>query len=426
MWQLGKNLSVGDSYTYKICDPSAIVNYSAESYHYFTKDLEHNSSMCYVIKLDFVNLLNSDENQINSDIWVVQTSISDILGIESSTIRRSVFHVDSDNFEVRSADTIHPDTIRYAQSLENTIFSIVKYTASESKFLQQGIKWGEVTEYLDTMQINPYMEVLEDDLEFSTTHNVVDYSQNKLIRTERTFDVYKVGYEIDIIDGDLTQEDTNNVTNYYLISSQFPFPVSGILYSPAHVIEPFKEYEFELISFVSSNLIEEKNNSIGEEIDISIDDVIIDESVDDNVIDSIIEKDDIVTDNIVTEENIVVDDIIDDYNPVPIDDTTDVVIPENIDNDDIVDNIIEEDDHIVVENIVDSEIDDTIQDNNSSIVNMVGLVLLLGVTVSGFVYYKRYKNRNLKTTKNNNFKSDSIIKTVHFDDKVTINIKKKQ
>ena len=224
MWQLGKNLPVGDSYTYKICDPSAILNYSAESYHYFTKDLRHNSSLCYIIKLYFVNLLNSDENQINNDIWLVQASISDILGTDNS-IRRSVFHVDSQNYEVRSADTIHPDIIRYTQSLENTLFSIVKYTASEPKFLQQGIKWGEVTEYLDKMQINPYMEVLEENLEFPTIQNVVDYSQNKVISLNKTFDVYKVGYEIDIIDSDLTQEDTNNVTNSYLIYSQFPFPL---------------------------------------------------------------------------------------------------------------------------------------------------------------------------------------------------------
>jgi len=136
-----------------------------------------------------------------------------------------VFHVDSQNYEVRSADTIHPDIIRYTQSLENTLFSIVKYTASEPKFLQQGIKWGEVTEYLDKMQINPYMEVLEENLEFPTIQNVVDYSQNKVISLNKTFDVYKVGYEIDIIDSDLTQEDTNNVTNSYLIYSQFPFPL---------------------------------------------------------------------------------------------------------------------------------------------------------------------------------------------------------
>ena len=43
LWQLGKNLSIGDFYTYKICDPSATPNYSAESYHYFTKGLTRNS-----------------------------------------------------------------------------------------------------------------------------------------------------------------------------------------------------------------------------------------------------------------------------------------------------------------------------------------------------------------------------------------------
>ncbi len=419
LWSLGKNLSVGDSYTYKICDHSAIVNYSAENYHYFTKDKQHNSSLCYIIKLDFVNLLNSDENQINSDIWVVQASISDILGIDHS-IRRSVFHIDSQNFEVRSADTIHPDTIRYTQSLQNTIFSIVKYTASEPKFLQQGIKWGEVTEYLDKMQINPYMEVLQENLEFSTIQNVIDYSQNKLISLDKTFDVYKVGYEIDIIDNDLTQEDTNNVINSYLISSQFPFPVSGTLYSPAHVVEPFKEYEFELISFVSSNVM--GNNDTIENNDISInDDVIIDGSVDENIIDPIIEED-IVTDDIV-EEN-VVDKVIDD-DPISIDDTTDGIILEDADENIVVEEVIEKD-KIVVENMVESETSDDNKDNNSSVINFVSLVLLLVVTVGGFVYYKKFKNNNLKSCVSNNSKSESITKTIHFDDKVTINIKKKQ
>ena len=77
LWQLGKNLEIGDSYTYKICDPPAMPNYSAESYHYFTKNWEHNSSLCYVTKLDFVNLLNSDENDISGNIWMIQTSISE-------------------------------------------------------------------------------------------------------------------------------------------------------------------------------------------------------------------------------------------------------------------------------------------------------------------------------------------------------------
>ncbi len=89
LWQLGKNLSIGDSYTYKICDPSAMPNYSAESYHYFTKNLKHNSSLCYVIKLDFVNLFHSDENDIEGNIWVVQASISDFSGVETPSDTQS-------------------------------------------------------------------------------------------------------------------------------------------------------------------------------------------------------------------------------------------------------------------------------------------------------------------------------------------------
>lgn len=54
----------GDSYTYRICDPGAILNYSAESYHYFTKNLEHNGSLCYTVQMDFVNMVSTDENQI--------------------------------------------------------------------------------------------------------------------------------------------------------------------------------------------------------------------------------------------------------------------------------------------------------------------------------------------------------------------------
>ena len=94
LWHLGKNLSVGDSYTYKICDPGAMQT-AAANYHYFTQGNEnHNSSVCYMIKMDFVNLLNSDENQINSDVWVVQAAISDI-ATNSDDVRYSVFHVDS-------------------------------------------------------------------------------------------------------------------------------------------------------------------------------------------------------------------------------------------------------------------------------------------------------------------------------------------
>ncbi|MGI9567594.1 MAG: hypothetical protein ACR2LL_11360 [Nitrosopumilus sp.] len=93
------------SYTYKICDPKTIQT-SAADYHYFVQgNNDHNSSTCYTIKLDFVNLLTSDENQVNErDVWVVQAAIDE----KNDGLRYSVFHIDTLTFEVTSADTIHP------------------------------------------------------------------------------------------------------------------------------------------------------------------------------------------------------------------------------------------------------------------------------------------------------------------------------
>ena len=402
LWQLGKNLSIDDSYTYKICDPSAIPNYSAENYHYFTKNLEHNFSLCYIIKLDFVNLFHSDENDILGNIWVVQASISDFSDTDSSTIRRSVFHIDSNSFEINSADTIHPDTIRYTQSLEDTIFSIFKYTASESKLLQKNIRWGEVTEYLDYNQNNPDMKVLQDNLEFNAVQNKIDYSQNQIIPIDKTFDVFEVGYEIDIIDDDPTQkeEDTNNVTNSYLISPQFPFPLSGTLYSPAHIIEPFKESEFQLISFISSSKIIEEEESMVEQNNTVEEEIIVDESIED--------KDDVVIDEMIKAEE-------------PI--TKEIVIPVEPIVEEIEEDLVEE---TVEEIIVDKETTDI----KSSLDKSVTLVILLAGVISGivFVYYKKFRNNstnnNLKSSVKNN--KPAFSKTIHFDDKVTINVKEKQ
>ena len=249
LWSLGKNLSVGDSYTYKICDPDAMINYSAESYHYFTKNLEHNGSLCYTVNLEFVNLVSTDENQISGNIWIVQAAIRDDL----DETRHSIFHVDSDSFNVRSADTIHPDTIRYAKSLQNTIFSIHKYTAQESKLLQDGISWGEVTEY-NKRGANPDMKVFE-----KQKWNAVPYQYEPIQKSSSDLDVFSVGYPIDIIDrfdftpNDKKENDTNNVTNYYLVLSHLPFPVSGLHYNPSYVIEPHKEYEFELLSYLETD-----------------------------------------------------------------------------------------------------------------------------------------------------------------------------
>ena len=200
MWQLGENLSVGNSYTYKICDPETIQT-SAANYHYFIQgNKDHNASVCYTIKMDFVNLLSSDENQINSDVWVVQAIID-----ENSTLndglRYSVFHINTKTFEVRTAYTIHPDTKKYADSLQKTLFSLNKYTAPEPQLLQIGAGWGEVTEALGERGKNPHMTVLDNNREFSVIQHQFTLlkNQNEFVTRDIT-DAFKVGYEIDIFD----------------------------------------------------------------------------------------------------------------------------------------------------------------------------------------------------------------------------------
>jgi len=262
LWHLGKNLSVGDSYTYKICDPKAMQT-AAANYHYFTQGNEnHNSSVCYVIKMDFVNLLKSDENQINSDVWVVQAAISNY-SPNRDDVRYSVFHVDADSFEVKSADTIHPDTIKYTDSLQDTMFSLFKYTASEPQLLQIGTQWGEITEALRERGKNPYMTVLDNNQEYSVTQNSIRMIDKQNIPVTRNIaDAFKVGYEIDIFDPfiisddkkkKMVEEDNNNVTNYFLISADLPFPLSAVSYSPVHIVQPQKQYEFELVAFLANS-----------------------------------------------------------------------------------------------------------------------------------------------------------------------------
>ena len=48
----------------------------------------------FTITLNFANLISSDENDIDSDIWIVQASIIDHF---SGDIRNSIFHLDTDS-----------------------------------------------------------------------------------------------------------------------------------------------------------------------------------------------------------------------------------------------------------------------------------------------------------------------------------------
>ena len=417
LWNLGKDLTIGDSYTYKICDPNAILNYSAESYHYFTKNLEHNGSLCYTIQMDFVNLIATDQNQIDGLVWVVQAQITDDF---TGDIRHSLFHVDSESFEVRSADTIHPDTIRYAKSIQNTLFSLHKYTASESKLLQAGVSWGEVTEYNDRGE-NPALKVID-----KTTFDVPSYhfeilKQNTIIQLQQ-LDVFSVGYEIDIVDESdviLTEKentkdkekeiDENNVTNSFLVNSHLPFPVTGEYFNPSYIIEPQKEFEFELIKY-----LETKSNKPPIPIVIPVPDN------PDNVPEDL---PDVITGTIelTFPDDPIPDDTIPD-DPIPDDTIPDDPIPDDTIPDDPIPDDTIPDDPIPDDTIPDDPIPDdnpqSTQDYNSTLSVIVILGIVLGT--AGFLIWK--KSSFVWKGKNKN--KQNITKTkISFDDKINLEIR---
>jgi len=394
LWQLGKNLEIGDSFTYKICDPKTIQT-SAVDYHYFTQGSDnHNSSTCYTIKLDFVNLLTSDQNHTNErNIWVVQTVIDEK---NNDGLRYSVFHIDTLTFGVTSADTIHPDTKKYTDSLQNTLFSLHKYTAPEPQLLQIGQDWGEVTEALQPRGENPYMTVLNNSQEFSVTQNeIIRLIDKKTIPTTLNIsDAFEVGYEIDIQDPVIydkeknklvpVNDDGNNVTTSFLISSQLPFPLSGELYNPVYLIEPQKEFEFELLVFQTKNKNIDFENSVSDEsikedVDLPITEtgtIRLTFPQDDDVIS---EEDEI--ENVPEEDDEIIDDVPEEDDKEIPDDGQEI-IPE--DNDDVE----------VTPNDVTVVNDDEI--NYSKI---IGLVVLLSIMIAGFVILKVQRIRIQKYSK---------------------------
>ena len=434
MWSLGKNLSVGDSYTFKICDPNAIPNYSAENYHYFTKGMEHNSSLCYVAKLDFVNLLDSDANKIDRNIWVVQASIDDRL---EDSFKHYVFHVDSEIFEVRPGNTIHPDAVRYAQSLQDTLFSILKYS-DEPKLLKPGSEWGPVTESLQ-FRSHPHMTVLDENLKYSAILNMIDYDSNTVESIEMEFpNVYQVGYDVDIINSDI-----DDVTTYYLVSSDIPFPLSGVKYSPVHVTKPFKVFEFELLSYVLQNKQDRiqgssmlTENNADENIFLDNNDNSTNVGLTNNQ-DSNDEIISVNADYTTNDENrvIVIDDeeqinnkgsdVIDDQNrdiAVNTDENRIEDVFENDDNEDIIQdgngsNVLFENDDTISSQ-------DKTQDDISAYVVVLGVMLIVFALL--FIYFKGFRilaSRTLIKSKEKKYFHD---KTIYFDDDLTINIKTKK
>jgi len=204
------------------------------------------------------------------------------------------------------------------------------------------------------------------------------------------------------------EEGSNNVTSYFLISSDLPFPLSAVSYSPVHTVQPQKQFEFELVTFLANNknvnigmkpVFEEPKNIIVSDLPTETGTIALTFPSDDDVVPA---NDDIVVDDIVVDD-IVVDDIV-------VDDI-------------VVDDIVVDDDMIQA----DDDNANPTQLDNVDYSKIAGLVVLLVVMITIFVVFKKFKESGFDTGLKNKLKKKqqqqhTVKEIVAFDDKLHIDI----
>ena len=194
LWGVGKNLSEGNSYTYKICNDSQMSQMTYPDH-------------CYSIELTFVSLMES----YKGNVWIVQGYLT--IGDKTTS---SILFVNPDTFEVES-DKLNVDL---ASSLENTIFSLSKYAYSS---LSIGTQWDEIDSYFTNpvpLEVKRFEEI------------------NSAINTTG----------IKVLAYDVITESS------YFINEDFPFPIKASLYSPQIIFpEPVPLFFFELVNYSTAN-----------------------------------------------------------------------------------------------------------------------------------------------------------------------------
>lgn len=193
MWHLGKGLLVGDSFTYKICDPLLSIKLKVKD-------------TCYIAELEFKQITKNSSGKS----WIVQTNIEYAGKIMNSTMQISAL-----TFQVRSDYTMKP----YAMSIQRTLFYINNYAnIVAQKPLEIGKVWGHVAAY-GSYDVKIAVRQLK-------TMEVGDFEVQ----------AYKVGYE-------MMKEST-----LYIVDN-FPFPVRAKVYMPtlAHPSPPLK-FELEVLA----------------------------------------------------------------------------------------------------------------------------------------------------------------------------------
>ncbi|PJB98102.1 MAG: hypothetical protein CO079_03805, partial [Nitrosopumilales archaeon CG_4_9_14_0_8_um_filter_34_10] len=120
-WHLGKGLTPGDQFTYKICDMILIIPESPDH--------------CYQISLEFVDILKSP----HGDVWIIQAVMD-----HQDKKTYSIFQISATTWDITTDGT----SIPYADSVARTIFWIGKFANElDQKPLAVGKSWGKVATY---------------------------------------------------------------------------------------------------------------------------------------------------------------------------------------------------------------------------------------------------------------------------------------
>lgn len=192
-WYLGKDLSPGSLFTYKVCDMILVIPESPDH--------------CYHISLEFIDVLKGS----HGDLWVVQAVMD-----HQNKRAYSIFQISPITFDITTDGT----SIPYADSVSRTIFWIGKF-ANEfgQKSLTVGKSWGNVA-----------------------THTAPN--TELIVRNEEIINLKEQQVHTFVLGYNLIESST------VYISKNFPFPIKATIYKPtaSHQNIPL-QFTIELVNY---------------------------------------------------------------------------------------------------------------------------------------------------------------------------------
>jgi hypothetical protein len=188
-WHYGQGLSAGDEFVFEICD-------------YIAKIPQ--TSSCYVVTLNFVALLPSNQEEV----WIVSSQV------DHETSTEMIFHLTKTPHKIKTDGA----NIPYADSLERTLGWISRF-ANEQKpqSLSIGSSWGTVMSYAEPV----YLMV------------------SRVDHTDSEEPTYLLSYE-------------SLKKSYLQIKEGFPFPLRAVVYKPVSMQEPPLLFAFQLLDHRSA------------------------------------------------------------------------------------------------------------------------------------------------------------------------------